>query len=177
MDKIALTSNSPFTGCTTIARILKEDYMYEHVNMSDILINMYASELQENGYNYSTTDILKAKEFHRNGLFQYQVNNAEYFIQQVCEQILKCKNPTIVVEKVRTNKQAQALRTLGFTLIRIDRPIENIRAVARRKGHTDETWAALMRSGSEGRVTDDQISEFLVNTFTASSLAKYLVQA
>ena len=177
VKRIALTARYPFAGCTRIAKTLASEYGYRHISMSDILIQEFTLNLQELSYgtiNKSPDEIKMNKELYRKQLHDFAIEYEDQFIDLILEEINSYPGENIVVEKVRSDKQADALRGEGFQLYRIERPEHAVMSVAKRHGHSQETWNSMLRSGSEGRISDDKISDTLTNYYTSDILVKYL---
>jgi len=175
MEKIALTSRYPYAGCSRIASELELNYHYRNISMSRVLIEQFSNYLVYHGIESSPAKIEANKELYRRQLHTFALENEKEFIDTLVSLISLSLNPTIVIEKVRSDRQAIALRERGFKIIRIERPEHDVLATARKHGHSTETWNALLCSGSEDRVSQVNIDDTLTNTFSCDIITKYLV--
>jgi hypothetical protein len=174
VEKIALTARYPYAGCTRIARELEVNYHYRNISMSWVLMEQFSNYLNHRGFDVSSATIANNKELYRRQLHVFAMENEKEFIDTLQCMIELFRGP-IVIEKVRSDRQAEVLHSLGFKIIRIERPEHDVLATSRKHGHTTETWNALLQSGSEGRVSQANIDDTLTNTFTCDTITKYLV--
>lgn len=179
MSNIALTSRYPFAGCSRLAKELRDNYGFYYISMSQVLIQQYCLHIQElsgGTINPAPDDIVNDKEKYRSNLGTFCQQYEDDFIDILLTECALGFGRSIVIEKVRTDKQADTFINNGFKLFRIERPEHDVLSVARKHGHSDETWNALIHSGSEGRVTSTKITDTLTNSFSCDLLCEYLVR-
>lgn len=126
--KIALTSTGPYSGKTTLARHLEKEYGFMVASHSLSVVRSYVQEW--NSFNDSPPltieQVYAHKENHRRALQEHgdkmgfnDPAKAGYWIEQTLAEWLRYPPHDVVFDPIRGEKQAQAIRKLGFTIVQL----------------------------------------------------------
>lgn len=113
--KVAITSDGPYVGATTVARELAgEPYWYTHVSMSNYLIAAFADM---RGLDYD--EVVDNKEFYRAELQEFgpRYDRDPAWVRKMVND--HRTSESLIVEKVRTDEQATELLNMGFVLVKL----------------------------------------------------------
>lgn len=147
--KIAVTSNGPLSGKTTLAEYFRDHYGFQVVSHSLTVVTAYVEDYNKrNAEPITVARVYQDKEAHRQALqsfgdrsgFNVQ-ENALYWIEKTLGQW--DGKSDLYYDPFRGEIQAQIMREKGFTLVQIEIP-EDVRILRARKKGVD--YLQILRS-------------------------------
>lgn len=177
MRYVALTGDIK-SGKTTVAEALSRDHGFYLLSYTNVLKAHLAGALTQAGMTTTLGDILRHKERYRGLLQEWGAvvgfNHGGKFLSDTLASVPDGM-PGVVFDCVRTDEQAQLVRAVGFTVVRLHakRAIRAERILA----CGDDPAQVLAREGhaAERGVSDALVNRHLSTEFVGpAALARYL---
>lgn len=139
--KIALTSNGPLSGKTTLARYLEYKHGFAIAKHSMTLLEDYVDWLRfaTGDKDYTVQTLIQRKEIHRKALQEHgseigfdSPSMADVWIGRTLKKVGSAEH--IVFDSFRGEEQAKVLRDIGFILVQIEIDEEERKKRAERMG-------------------------------------------
>lgn len=164
MQRLALTSVGPYVGTTTLAKWLAENKGYMHISMSRVLIEAF---INDRGYSRETVDtVIANKAVFRSDLQRFGESSGfdtdPAWVEKCLAPWVAAGKPPVVIEKVRTDTQATALRRAGFAVIELAIKAETQRARAMAMGVSPEKLAEMMSHEVEQGIDERLVHSIIV---------------